>query len=46
MRRLLKKKNPVMSLELKLIDGGPNDMKPEEAYSITGLGKKRRRSWS
>jgi len=39
----LKKKNPVMSLELKLIDGGPNDMKPEEVYSITGLGKEKKK---
>ena len=28
-----KKKNPVMALDLKSVDGGPNDMKVEEAYS-------------
>lgn len=39
----LKKKNPVMSLELKYIDGGPNDMKVEDQFSITGLGKEKKK---
>lgn len=39
----LKKKNPVLSLELKYIDGGPNDMKVEDTYSITGLGKEKKK---
>lgn len=39
----LKKKNPVMSLDLKYIDGGPNDMKVEDQYSITGLGKEKKK---
>ncbi len=39
----LKRKNPVMSLELKYIDGGPNDMKVEDQYSITGLGKEKKK---
>ena len=39
----LKKKNPVMALELKPVDGGPNDMKVEDAFSITGLGKEKKK---
>jgi len=39
----LKKKNPVMSLDLKPVDGGPNDMKVEDAFSITGLGKEKKK---
>lgn len=35
-----KRKNPVPTLELKLIDGGPNDLKPE-AWSLTDKGKKK-----
>ena len=40
----LKKKNPVMALELKYIDGGPNDMRVEDATSVTGLGKDKKKS--
>ncbi|HOP30356.1 MAG TPA: flagellar filament outer layer protein FlaA [Spirochaetota bacterium] len=39
----LKKKNPVMALDLKYVDGGPNDMKVEDAFSITGLGKEKKK---
>lgn len=39
----LKKKNPVMALDLKPVDGGPNDMKVEDAFSITGLGKEKKK---
>jgi len=39
-----KKKNPIMSLMLKPIDGGPNDMKVEEVYSPTGLGKEKKKN--
>jgi len=34
----LKRKNPVLLLEMKLIGGGPNDLKAEE-WSVTDLGK-------
>lgn len=39
-----KKKNPVMALQLKPVDGGPNDMKVEDAYSPTGLGKEKKKN--
>jgi hypothetical protein len=39
----LKKKNPVMALDLKPVDGGPNDMKVEDQFSITGLGKEKKK---
>lgn len=39
-----KKKNPVMSLQLKPVDGGPNDMKVEDVYSPTGLGKEKKKN--
>jgi len=39
----LKKKNPVMALDLKYVDGGPNDMKVEDQFSITGLGKEKKK---
>ncbi|PKL17729.1 MAG: hypothetical protein CVV49_09580 [Spirochaetae bacterium HGW-Spirochaetae-5] len=39
-----KKKNPVMALKLRAVDGGPNDMKVEEAYSPTGLGKEKKKN--
>ncbi|HNX24626.1 MAG TPA: flagellar filament outer layer protein FlaA [Spirochaetota bacterium] len=39
-----KKKNPVMALKLKAVDSGPNDMKVEEAYSPTGLGKEKKKT--
>jgi len=38
-----KKKNPVLSLQLKAVDGGPNDMKVEDTYSPTGLGKEKKK---
>lgn len=38
------KKNPIMALKLKVVDGGPNDMKVEEAYSPTGLGKEKKKN--
>ena len=34
----LKRKNPILNLEVKLIPGGPVDLKPEE-WSVTDLGK-------
>ncbi|HPJ34770.1 MAG TPA: flagellar filament outer layer protein FlaA [Spirochaetota bacterium] len=40
----LKKKNPVMALDLKFIDGGPNDMRVEDEFSTTGLGKAKTKS--
>lgn len=39
-----KRKNPVLSLLIKPIDSGPNDMKVEDAYSPTGLGKEKKKS--
>jgi len=39
-----KKKNPIMALKLKFIDGGPNDMKVEEEYSPTKLGKEKKKN--
>jgi len=39
----LKKKNPVMTLELKLIDGGPNDLRVEDKTSPTGLGMEKKK---
>ncbi len=36
----LKRKNPVPILEMKMVEGGPNSMKPEE-FSVTGLGKEK-----
>jgi len=36
----MKMKNPVPTLEMKLINGFPNDMSVEE-WSLTGLGKKK-----
>lgn len=36
----LKRKNPVPTLEMKIINGGPNDMATEE-WSLTDLGKKK-----
>jgi hypothetical protein len=39
-----KKKNPIMALKLKLVDGGPNDMKVEEEYSPTKLGKEKKKN--
>lgn len=37
-----KLKNPVLSLEIKGVDGGPNDMKVEE-ITPTGLGKEKKK---
>lgn len=34
----LKRKDPVLNLEVKVVNGGPNDMLPEE-WSVTELGK-------
>ena len=34
-----KRKNPVLKLMLRSVDGGPHDMKVEEETSPTGLGK-------
>jgi hypothetical protein len=39
-----KRKNPVLLLQLKAIDGGPNDLKVEDAYSPTGLGKEKKKN--
>ena len=39
-----KKKNPVMVLSLKAVDSGPNDMKVEDVYSPTGLGKEKKKT--
>jgi len=39
-----KKKNPVMALQLKPIDGGPTDLKVEDTYSPTGLGKEKKKT--
>ncbi len=38
------KKNPIMALAIKAVDSGPNDMKVEEAYSPTGLGKEKKKA--
>ncbi len=38
-----KRKNPVLSLNVKPVDGGPNDMKIEDSYSPTGLGKEKKK---
>ena len=38
-----KKKNPVLKLMLKSVDGGPSDLKVEEATSPTGLGKEKKK---
>jgi len=38
-----KKKNPVMALELKPVDSGPNDLKVEDEYSPTKLGKEKKK---
>lgn len=38
------KKNPIMALKLKAVDSGPNDMKVEETYSPTGLGKEKKKT--
>ena len=38
-----KRKNPVIKLELRSVDGGPSDMKVEEETSPTGLGKEKKR---
>jgi hypothetical protein len=39
-----KRKNPVLALKLRGVEGGPNDMKVEEAYSPTGLGKEKKKN--
>jgi hypothetical protein len=39
-----KKKNPIMALKLKAVDSGPNDMKVEDVYSPTGLGKEKKKT--
>lgn len=39
-----KKKNPVLALKLRPVDSGPNDMKVEDAYSPTGLGKEKKKT--
>jgi hypothetical protein len=38
-----KRKNPVLKLELKSVDGGPSDMRVEEETSPTGLGKEKKK---
>ncbi|MCL1864400.1 MAG: flagellar filament outer layer protein FlaA [Spirochaetes bacterium] len=38
-----RKKNPVIKLELKSVDGGSSDMRVEEASSPTGLGKEKKK---
>lgn len=38
------KKNPVLTLKMKSVDAGSNDMKIEEAYSPTGLGKEKKKA--
>lgn len=40
----LKNKNPVMTLDLKYINSGPNEMRVEDATSVTGLGKTKEKS--
>jgi hypothetical protein len=40
----LKKKNPVMTLDLKYVDAGPNDMRVEDDTSVTGLGKTKQKA--
>jgi len=40
MEEKMKRKDPVLHLEMKLVNGGPNDLKPEE-WSVTDLGKVR-----
>lgn len=39
-----KRKNPVLTLDVKGIETGPNDMKVEDVYSPTGLGKEKKKS--
>jgi hypothetical protein len=39
-----KRKNPVLALKLRPVDSGPNDMKVEDAYSPTGLGKEKKKT--
>jgi len=39
-----KKKNPILALKLKPVDSGPNDMKVEDTYSPTGLGKEKKKT--
>ena len=38
-----KKKNPVLKLDLRSIDGGSSDMRVEEESSPTGLGKEKKK---
>ena len=38
------KKNPVLKLKIKSVDAGSSDMKVEEAYSPTGLGKEKKKA--
>lgn len=40
----LKAKNPVMTLDLRYVNAGPNDMRVEDATSVTGLGKTKEKS--
>ncbi len=39
-----KRKNPVLTFKVKSVDAGSSDMKVEEAYSPTGLGKEKKKA--
>ena len=38
------KKNPVLTMKMKSVEAGSNDMKIEESYSPTGLGKEKKKA--